>query len=450
MKFTNTQKRAFFTFFSLFFVVVGSVIAIRYASGDYRITDEGFANQTGLLAANSFPTGSEVYVNDKLVSATDDTLYLEPGEYAVKIVKDGYKPWTKQLKIKEALVTQTDARLFPIAPSLTTLTFTGVENISPSPNGQKLLFYSASASATRKNGLYILELNSSPFGTQKEPQQIIEDNPEYNLAEAQFIWSPDSSEVMLLTDTKEVILNINQKQDFAALIDTSFQKKQILAEWEQEMFIREQQFLLQFPDEIIAIATQSAKNVYFSPDKEKLLYTATSAATLAENIIPAVLSANTQLQERQLLPGNIYIYDREEDTNFKIGQEAENSSQTNKTLLSVLDFPAASTSAELIRTQNNYTKLQGEDNKITASNFNRYHSSLYTNTLQWHPDSQHLIFTQDDQIKIVEYDGTNITTIYSGPFIKNFVYPWPDGNRLLINTSFSPTTPQNLYAIELK
>ncbi len=49
----------------------------------------------------------------------------------------------------------------------------------------------------------------------------------------------------------------------------------------------------------------------------------------------------------------------------------------------------------------------------------------------------------------MEYDGQNRTTLYSGPFVNRFLYPWPDGSRLLIQTSFSPETPANLYAIEL-
>ena len=50
----------------------------------------------------------------------------------------------------------------------------------------------------------------------------------------------------------------------------------------------------------------------------------------------------------------------------------------------------------------------------------------------------------------MEYDTTNQTTLYSGPFTDEFVYPWPNGDRMVILTSFSPDTPQNLYALELK
>jgi len=86
----------------------------------------------------------------------------------------------------------------------------------------------------------------------------------------------------------------------------------------------------------------------------------------------------------------------------------------------------------------------------TALRFNTYHSSLAVNTLQWFADSNYLLFIKDDRVQIVSYDGTNNTTLYSGPFAENFIYPWPDGSRVVILTAFSPDTPQNLYSIELK
>jgi len=65
-------------------------------------------------------------------------------------------------------------------------------------------------------------------------------------------------------------------------------------------------------------------------------------------------------------------------------------------------------------------------------------------------DSKHIFYTENSHILIKEYDDTNHTSLYSGPFINDFVYPWPDGSKLIIVTSFSPDTAPNLYAIELK
>lgn len=442
------NRRLLYTFFSLAVILTGTFVAIQYAKGNFRLTREGFVPETGLLSANSFPPGAEVLINGRLVTATDDTIYLEPANYTVEIIKDGYWPWKKELSIERELVTQTNAQLFPMAPSLTPFTFTGVQNLSPSPDGQKLIYYTASASAQDRNGLYLLELTNSPLSLQRGPRQIAQDIPSLNLGEAQIIWSPDSSEVMLLTDDREVLLELDRRNNIMALPDISFRRPQILSQWEEEMYIRERQFLSRFPPEVITIATQSAKNVYISPDKKRLLYTATQAVTIPTGITPPVPSTNTQPQERSLQPESVYVYDREEDTNFKIGQVATDSALTIKRLLANDLFSRQAVT--LAASPSAFRSLQASTSAQTALNFNAYHTPLYTDTFQWYPDSRHLILTPQGRIQIVEYDGTNDTTIYSGPYMNDFVYPWPDGSNLLILTSFSPDTPSNLYGIELK
>jgi hypothetical protein len=450
------NPRIWHTIASAVFILVGTLIAIQYAKGNIRMTRDGFVRNAGLLAANSFPTGAEVIIDGKLVTATDDTLYLEPGQYEVELVKDGYVPWKKLMTIEQELVTQTNARLFPSAASFSPLTFTGVTNISPSPDGQKIIYYSNTAKSDRKNGLYLLELSTSALPIQRGPRQITSDLPSFQLADARFIWAPDSSEVILITPTREVLLVIDRLNDLAALPDISFRKRQILTEWEEEMYVRERQFLTQFPLEIVAIATQSAKNVYLSPDKKRLLYTATTSATIPDTIVPPLPSTNRHPEERSLTAGGIYVYDRKEDKNFRVGteklsdvrDEALQSRFGEKQLLVKDVFMDA---AQLrTATSGAFTSLQATISAQTAASFTTYHSPLYANTFQWFPDSKHLLFAEGNNIKVMGYDSTNVTTIYSGPFSENFLYPWPDGNRLLIIASFSPDVPHNLYAIELK
>lgn len=442
------NRRLLYTFLSLAIILSGTFVAIQYAKGNFRLTRQGFVPETGLLSANSFPTGAEVIINGKLLTATDDTIYLEPGQYSVEIVKDGYWPWRKNLIVERELVTQTNTQLFPMAPSLVPFTFTGVQNINPSPDGQKIIYYTASASAQNKNGLYFIELTDSPLALQRGTRQIAEDISQWDLAHAQIIWSPDSSEALLIGNNKRVMLDLYRKNNLNTLPDITSESRQILSQWEEEMYIRERQFLGRFPPEVIQIATQSAKNVYISPDKKRLLYTATQEVTLPEGITPPVPSVNTQPQERVLQPGSIYVYDREEDTNFKVGQTATDSAMISKQLLATDLYNRQA--LDLDASPSAFRRLQATTSAQTARNFNVYHTPLFTDTFQWYSDSRHLIYTAQNSIFIQEYDGTNDTTVYSGPYSSEFVYPWPDGSRLLILTSFSPDTPDNLYGIELK
>ncbi len=437
-----------FTLLSAVIIIAGSYLAIQYARGNYRFDRDGILVESGLLSANSFPTGAQVFIDDELTTATDNTLYLKPGEYQIKIVKEGYSPWQKTLQIEKELVAQTNARLFPIAPTLTPLTFTGAENILPSPDGRKIVYYTASASTQAKNGLYVLELTDSFMPFQRSSRQIAEDVPLYNLAEALLIWSPDSTQLMVLSELKQVLIEVNQRNSLQSLPDISFRRSQILSEWEEEIYLRERQYLAEFPEEILTIATESAKNVYIAPDKKKLLYTATNSATLAEGIVPPLPSSSTQPENRNISSGKIYVYDQEEDKNFEISITTSEDESIIKGLLA--DDALAKEPRNLLTQPSEFTRLQAETISQTALNFNIYYSSLLINTLQWLPDSNHLMFASNSHIRIIEYDGTNNITIYSGPFAKNFIYPWPDGSRLIILTSFSPDSPKNLYSIELK
>src|SRR6185503_17450082 len=69
----------------------------------------------------------------------------------------------------------------------------------------------------------------------------------------------------------------------------------------------------------------------------------------------------------------------------------------------------------------------------------------------WFPDSQHILYVHEKKIDIVENDGSNMTTVYAGPFLDHYVYPWPDGSKLVILTNLNNANIQPiLYTISLK
>ena len=72
--------------------------------------------------------------------------------------------------------------------------------------------------------------------------------------------------------------------------------------------------------------------------------------------------------------------------------------------------------------------------------------------ISWYPDSEHLVVAQKDKISIIEKDGANNITVYSGKFENGFVFVHPSGTRLIILTTL--TQPEgalpNLYSINLR
>ncbi len=128
---------------SLFLII--APLIIFYSQG-YRFDFETKKiTQTGGLFLNILPKQSEIYLDGKLVKKTDfffGSAFIEnllPRKYNVRVKKQGFFPWNKDLEIKEKQVT--DAKniiLFPENPKLNLLT-KGVENFWFSPNGKKII-----------------------------------------------------------------------------------------------------------------------------------------------------------------------------------------------------------------------------------------------------------------------------------------------------------------------
>ena len=400
--------RILITVLALIIISASTLLAIKFAKG-YRPSLKTRALQgTGLLSANSYPRGASVLINDKLTTATDDTLNLPPGQYQVKIQKDGYIPWEKSLTIEAELVTQTNTRLFPAVPNLTPVTFSGALNPIPSPDGQKIVFSVANANTDAKNGLYVLDLTDRPFGLSSDPRQISQNSPKYDFVNAKLTWSPDSRQILALVNEGKVnetnvLLDQSRLNAIADMKDVTARLPLITKEWQTTTEQKTKEQAAIFPDLIQQVATQAAA-LAFAPELDKILFVPSGELTLPENLIPPLPASSTQDEQRRLKPGNVYVYDLKEDKNFWIAG-ADDLSQ-----------------------------------------------------IQWYSDSRHLLIVdgnlpaQAGKITVAEYDGSNRQTIYAGPFVDDFVYPWSNGSSLLILTSLNggSALPPNLYSINLK
>jgi len=394
-----SRTRALF-FFAIFIIILAvTVLVVRLAQG-YKIDWRGGSwRPTGLLAATSVPDGAKVFIDDKLYSATNTTISLPPDIYEVEIKKDGYSSWMKILEIEKELVTKTDAYLFPTVPDLQALTFTGAADPVLSPDDTKVA-YKVKGSDYTKNGVWILDLTNLPLGISREPRLILASAPRgRDFSQAELEWSPDSKQLLVkLVQTKEenFLIDAGSETSTTALVDVTASLPLIKQRWLGEKEIRQAQKLAKLPQELRAIIEQNTKDSSFSLEETKILYTATASADLAEEYKPPLPASSKQNQERNIKPGQIYVYDIKEDRNFRIMAENEG---------------------------------------IQVS---------------WFPTGKHLILVQDDKVEVVEYDGINQVTVYSGPFENSFAFPFPGGTRLLILTTLGKDLPPNLYAVSLR
>lgn len=386
------KHRVAFSAIAAAIILIAAAVAIFWARGFKPDFANGRIERTGLIVASSVPTGAQVYLDDRLTSATNTNIaFLDPKTYKIRIQKDGYTTWQKEIEVKADLATEINALLFPLAPEIKPLTTTGAANPTLSPDNTQIVY----AVSGERGGVYLMPLSDRPFPFRQDARILAKNRPGFDFAGAQFIFSPDSKQVIarfteqdgqvtanLLIDTEKTDQQANDiTASLAATLNT----------WQQQLDTRAQTQALTVPDSVKE-ATAEAKlgtnnqlpatsyqllnyfsaGLIFSPDEEKVLY-----------------------QDKE---GKHKVWDLKNKKEFTL--------------------PAF---GDLVN-------------------------------ISWYPDSNHLVVAQKDLISVIEADGTNQVTVHSGKFENGFVFAHPSGTRLIVLTTLTQPegTPANLYSINLR
>jgi len=378
------KHRVIFSIATAAAILILAAIAIFWARGFKPNLQKGSIERTGLIVASSIPTGAQVYLDGRLTSATDTNIaFLDPKTYKVRIEKDGYTTWEKDVEVRADLATEIKILLFPLAPEIKPLTTTGASNPTLSPDGSKIVY----GVAGERGGAFVMSLETSPLPFRQAVKSLAKNQQGFDFSQAEFIWSPDAKEVIASFTDEEGTATAN------ILIDTESQNQDLrditgslnatLASYQQEYINISQTLAITVPDEVKS-ATAEAQPYYptgliFAPDEEKVMF-----------------------KDRE---NKYQIYDLKTKKQFTLP-----------------DF------ADL---------TQREASLINIS---------------WYPDSEHLVVAQKDLIFIIEVDGANKMTIFSGKFENGFVFAHPSGQRLIILTTLTQTegSPANLYSINLR
>lgn len=387
----------------LVLILIGTFIGIFYARG-YRIdptNPKTFFEGTGVLVLTSKPDGARVLINDHVTTATNNTINLGPGTYKVRIEKDGYSSWQKTIEIKKEVVSQANALLFPIAPRLESVTTTGASNPIIDSTGTLIAYTVASASA-ENNGIYTIDMNSRIIPLGGGANQIANDNNALFAQSTLLGFSPTGTQLIASVSGKldNSIYLLSSKNFNANPQDVTNTIEQIQKDWQTQIALKNKKLIDSLPKKLRPIATQNFSSPVISPLEDKILYTASVSATIPILITPRLPGTNPTPEKRNIQKGNVYVYDLKEDRNYLIDA------------------------------------LDGTEE-----------ASKYL----WYPDANHLVFVKSAKVSIVESDGTNRVTIYAGPFVDGFAFPWPDGSSIVILTNLNiPEVPTNLYRISLR
>ncbi len=395
-------------------------ISIAYARG-YRLDlEKKSLTPTGILAISSNPKAAKIYINGVLNGATDTNLTLPPGNYQVEIKKEGFTSWSKTVNLKGELVLTLEAVLFPLNPSLSPLTNLGIIKAIPIDATEKVLLFSQN-NDSNKDGIYLYEAGRKPI-TFFSPLKLIalkKNLPEnIDFAKGEAIFSPDYEQVIIeFPSVNSSLLNNNFRQlatmaylfslsqENQAPFDVTTSKEALIEAWEKEKEAQRLKILETFPKEIVKIATDSFRLIAFSPNETKIFYQAKKNITLPLIINPPLIATNQTKEGRSLKKDSLYVYDKKEDKNYEIKIPSSQSLTPNK----------------------------------------------LENLVRWLPDSKNLVFIESKKIAVIDYDGTNKRTVYSGPFENSFFTLAANGD-LIILTNLNPETNQwpDLYAVGIK
>lgn len=244
---------------------------------------------------------------------------------------------------------------------------------------------------TNNESLWIMSVSTLPIGFSNSPKKIADgiiDNSTYR-------FSPNGQEILVETALGIYLLGTNEFTSQAQQINIPNKKTEVLKTWQIEKQKKEDVELKNLPIEIVDILKKQTKAFYFSPDGNMVMYQSQVDTNIKNNLIPKLPGSSTQKEERDIKIGRKYIYDIKEDKNFYVGEE---------------------------------------------------NSNLY-----WLPTSRHLIESLDGKIVIMDYDGTNRQTVFSGNYIAPHAYPFVNASKLLILTNLgSDSQTPNLYSLSIK
>lgn len=264
------DKRLLITL-AIFLGILATSGAIFFYARGFKINPQnGRIEKTGMILAKSTPDGAKVFVDGKLVTATNSPISLKPGTYRITIIKDGYSTWEKELPVKEELVTNINALLIPKTPELKPLTASGAFLPKLSEDKDKIAYLVKSG---EKPGLWLFPLSSSPLTFfRNNPRPLALDTKEASASAAtEVAWAPDDSQVLATLGSRFYLLETNKLN--SPPLKKILEPESTQLAWEEEKTQKKALLAQRFglENDWGKIATDSA--TLWSPDERHFLYT---------------------------------------------------------------------------------------------------------------------------------------------------------------------------------
>jgi hypothetical protein len=398
------RKRFLFTLLTLLVIISIAGLAVFFAKG-YRVSPStGTIAGTGIISVKSIPDQASVYLDGHLTSVTDGPINsLQPGEYSVKIAKEGYIPWEKKITVSEGLVTQVEATLFRAIPTFYPMTYSGAVSPILSPDQLKMAYIvpnndDPNPTTAKKSGVWVWQMpTSNNLGfTQGEQNRQIVVAGDRDYTKAVFRWSPDSSQLMATFPNQTLLLEADRLNDPPR--DITPTKAATIKTWDETESKNRLAKLQLITDPGLRNTASNSATLKWNVEDTKILYqkpnsesmTVTDLTTKKSYDLPAA-------QNYQWLPtgDHLIMLEYEPKDQAKIRQAVDEATRSGQ--IAKATFPVV-------------------------------------------------------KLSIIEFDGLNKSEIYVGNLDPETVIPWADSSRVVAISSLPTATASqpNLYGINLK
>lgn len=191
---SSRARNVIFAVFTLLFFIISPTVTL-YTAG-YRFDFHSFRiSKIGVLSVDILPNDAQVYLNDKhiLQSIPMRISNLIPGSYHLRIEKDGYLPWIKDIVIEESKTTYIkNVTLFAIHNPEIIESNPTLLDIFPSRDGNFILEKFVTDDETK----FVL------FDTIQEISTVL---PSSTVSADTIFWSENNTSIALITHVSNTI-----------------------------------------------------------------------------------------------------------------------------------------------------------------------------------------------------------------------------------------------------
>ncbi|MCX6785523.1 MAG: PEGA domain-containing protein [Candidatus Komeilibacteria bacterium] len=201
-------RRILFLVFLVFFLVASPLLII-YALGYKFNPAKRILEKTGVFFIKSFPRSAEIYLNNQKYKKTTPAqiIRLLPGSYQLKITKEGYRPWQKNLLIQPDLTTFIeDVSLIYREPKTTALIKGNFSDFLESTNNEELALLEQTSNGTI---LWIYSINNDNF------IQLYQTPAQNNLK--LMAWSSNNKKILIKQSKDYLVFNAELPGVFSSL-----------------------------------------------------------------------------------------------------------------------------------------------------------------------------------------------------------------------------------------